>query len=350
MRRREMSPPKIPAALERPLLLGLLRLPKPVLRRMARQHTSPDGLPLDPQIALVLELMRITKEPELTQGTVDDARRQLDRTGPILDFRVPDVATEDRYIPSVAGSRRARFYKPPARGRGALVWFHGGGFVIGSIDSHDGVCRKLAERAGILVVSVDYRLAPEHPFPAATEDAAAVTRWVIENAASLGVDPHRVAVGGDSAGGNLSALTAITLRDDPIPLAFQLLVYPAVDLTRAEASHRMFREGFILTEESMSWFIERYVESKADYTNPKASPIFEPDLKGLAPALVFTAGFDPLRDEGRAYAARLRDAGNRVEHVEEPGMVHGYYNLGAGIDAARRSVELSADRLRAALS
>ncbi len=340
---------KIPSALERPLLLGLLRLPEPVLRRMARQHTSPDGLALDPQIALILELLRITKEPELTDGSVEDARSHLDRTGPVLDFRVPAVSSEDRYIPCAAGSRRARVYKPASRGGGALLWFHGGGFVIGSIESHDGVCRKLAERAGILVVSLDYRLAPEHPFPAGVNDAAAATRWLIEHASSLGVDPRKVAVGGDSAGGNLSAATAIALRADPIPPAFQLLVYPAIDLTRAEPSHRMFREGYLLTEASMSWFIERYVESTASYTNPKASPIFEPDLTGLAPSLVITAGFDPLRDEGRKYATRLRAAGCRVEHVEEPGMIHGYFNLGAGVDAARRSVELAADRLRQAM-
>ena len=346
-----MSPRvKIPAAIERPLLLGLLRLPTPVLKRMAPQHRSPDGLDLDPQIALILALMKATKEPELTDGTVLDARERIDRTAPLLDFRGPEVASEDRYIPCAAGSRRARFYKPAARGRGALVWFHGGGFVIGSIESHDGVCRRLAERAGILVVSVDYRLAPEHPFPAATEDAAAAARWVIANAPSLGVDAHKVAVGGDSAGGNLSALAALALRSDAIPLAFQLLVYPAVDLTRAEPSHRLFREGYILTEASMTWFIERYVESTAEYTNPKASPIFERDLKGLPPALVFTAGFDPLRDEGRKYQRLMREAGNRVEHVEEPGMVHGYYSLGASVGVARRSVDLSADRLRAALS
>jgi len=345
-----MSRPfRIPARFERRLLLGLLSLPLLVLRRLGKPRVSPEGFELDPQVAFIIELMRLTKEPDLTSGSVADARERLERTGPVLDFNVPSVTAEDRFVPGGAGERRARIYTPAQKSSGALVWFHGGGFVLGSIESHDGICRKLADAAGVTVISIDYRLAPEHRFPAAFDDAVAATRWAIANAASLGFDPRKVAVGGDSAGGNLTAVTTRALARDDAPVAFQLLVYPAVDLTRAEPSHRSFAEGYLLTGASMSWFIDRYVESPDLGTHPDVSPIFAADLSGLAPALVITAGFDPLRDEGRKYAARLREAGNQVEHVEQTGMVHGFFNMGAGVRAATETVTLVANRLRAAL-
>jgi len=256
-------------------------------------------------------------------------------------------------VPGAAGPRRVRIYTPAsARGRAApgLVWFHGGGFVVGSIDSHDGICRVLASGAGVVVVSVDYRLAPEHRFPAAVEDAIAATRWLLDHASSVGIDPAAVAVGGDSAGGNLSAVVAQTLKREPRRPAFQLLVYPATDCTRSMASHRHFREGFILTERSIEWFTENYLPAKSFETDPRASPLFATDLRGLAPALVLTGGFDPLRDEGLAYAEKMRAAGVEVEHVCAEGSVHGFINMTGALPESTRMLEIVVARLRKALS
>jgi len=297
--------------------------------------------------------MRVSRQPELSDGGVARARRSMDRSGPVLATIVHDIATEDRTIPGAAGARRVRVYRPASALGGAapgLVWFHGGGFVVGSIESLDGVCRAIASRAGVIVVSVDYRLAPEHPFPAGVEDAVAATRWVLEHGAVLGIDPRAVAVGGDSAGGNLSAVVSQALRSDVRRPAFQLLFYPATDCTRSMASHRHFREGLILTERSTEWFTQNYLPDRSCETDPRASPLFAPDLRGLPPALVLTAGFDPLRDEGQAYAAKMRAAGVEVEHVCAEGSVHGFIQMTGGLPEAARMLELAAARLRAALS
>jgi acetyl esterase len=259
----------------------------------------------------------------------------------------------DRTVPGAVGPRQVRVYTPAvARGGGApgLVWFHGGGFVVGSIESHDGVCRAIASRAGVVVVSVDYRLAPEHRFPAGLEDAIAATRWVLEHGSTLGIDPRAVAVGGDSAGGNLSAVIAQTLRSEPRRPAFQLLLYPATDCTRTMVSHQHFREGLILTERSIAWFTENYLPAKSFETDPRASPLFASDLTGLAPALVITAGFDPLRDEGRAYAEKMQAAGVDVEHVLAQGSVHGFINMTGALPESARMLDLVATRLRERLS
>jgi acetyl esterase len=285
--------------------------------------------------------MQVAQEPPTQEGGVGPARERMDRAAATLDaYDVKDVVAMDRRIEGAGGALGGRLYVP-AHGRArdpgpGLVWFHGGGFVLGSLDSHDGICRAIASRAGIVVLAVDYRLAPEHPFPAAVEDGIAATRWVFANARGLGLDPRRVAVGGDSAGGNLSAVVAQALRKDALRPAYQLLIYPATDLTRAFPSHKLFREGLLLPEDTIDWFLAAYAPDPATHTDPRASPLFADDLAGLPPAMVITAGFDPLRDEGDAYAEKLRAAGVDVEHVRATGMVHGFMSMAGAVREASR--------------
>ena len=234
-------------------------------------------------------------------------------------------------IPTAAGPLRARHYVPPGIPGGTapplLVFYHGGGWVIGDLDTHDGVCRFLAAAAGVAVLSVDYRLAPEHPFPAPTEDAWAAFAWAAENAATLGADPARIAVGGDSAGGNMAAVVCRRARDEdgPVP-AMQLLIYPVTDSAEDPRSRLLFADGFLLTKADMDHFEGFYVGPGTDIDHPDISILKAPDLSGLAPAYVATAGFDPLRDEGEAYAIRMREEGTRVALRRYPGLIHGFAN------------------------
>jgi acetyl esterase len=243
-----------------------------------------------------------------------------------------------------------RIYHPRSRRkpRPVLVYFHGGGFVVGSIASYDGVCRALARGADAIVVSVGYRLAPEDRFPAGLDDAIAATRWVIAEGASFGANTRAVAVGGDSAGGNLAAVVAHETRDDTVRPIFQLLVYPAVDLTCSMPSHQLFREGYMLTARGIAWYLANYVNDENEKTNPRASPLFAPDFRGLPPALVLTAGFDPLRDEGRAYAEKLRAAGVETVHRCSEGSIHGFFSFGGVFAGSRRVVHDSARALKSA--
>jgi acetyl esterase len=341
--------------LERAAALTVLGLPRGLLRRLVGPPVrAPEGYELDLQGQAQLWLMRVSKQPELHGRSIVSSRQNMDRIGDLLGVKgLDDVRTADRTLPGAEGPRRARVYTP-VRAGGApapgLVWFHGGGWVIGSIESHDGVCRAIASRSGVVVVSVDYRLAPEHGFPAGRDDAVAATRWVLENAASVGVHPAAVSVGGDSAGGNLAALTAQALRGAPRAPAFQLLVYPATDLSRSLPSHRFFAEGFMLPKPSVDWFLQQYLPDPELHRDPRASPLFAADLSGLPPALLVTAGFDPLRDEGRAYADRLRDAGVDVEYVCSEGSMHGFLNTTGAIDESERVLDLVAGRLREALA
>jgi acetyl esterase len=259
---------------------------------------------------------------------------------------------EEHALEGAEGAIGMRLFAPRA-GPGALpatVYFHGGGFVLGSLASHACICGALAERANTAVIAVDYRLAPEHPFPAATEDACAAFRWVIEHAGSLGVDPARVAVAGDSAGGNLAAVVcqATRARGEASPV-FQLLLYPAVDLTRSCDSHRTFREGFFLTEPLMDWFLASYLTDPAQASDPLGSPLATRDLTGLPPAHVVTAGFDPLRDEGEAYARALMEAGVPVTLRCYESLIHGFVSMGGLIDAAAHAIDDCGDALHRAL-
>ena len=345
---------RIPVSVERAAARGFLSLPPRVLRRIVGpERHSPDGLTLDLQLQALLWLIAFTKVPAMSGGDVAIARASLDRGAPTLDLITPDVAVYDRTVPGAVGPRRARVYVPasaPSSDAPGLVFFHGGGWVVGSIESHDRLCRALAHRAALVVVSVDYRLAPEHPFPAAPDDAIAATRWVLENAALLGMDPARIAVGGDSAGGNLSAVVALALRDDARRPAFQVLIYPATDLTRALPSHALFRDSFFLSKAAGDWYLGHYLPEPADATKPLASPLFVADLSRLPPALVITAGFDPLRDEGKAYADRMREAGVDVEYVFVEGQMHGFLVMGGALRDGARTVDLVAARLRTALA
>ncbi|MEN8159131.1 MAG: alpha/beta hydrolase, partial [Myxococcota bacterium] len=233
----------------------------------------------------------------------------------------------------------------------ALVYFHGGGWVIGSIDTHDGSCRDLANRIGCVVVSVDYRLAPENPYPAAAEDCYAATKWVSENAAAVGVDPGRIAIGGDSAGGNLTAAVALMARDRGAPaLRHQLLVYPVTDADFSRPSYRENAEGYLLTTKAMEWFWGHYVPDPARRQDAYAAPLRAPDLSGLPPAFVLTAEYDPLRDEGEALAARLEQAGVPTRLTRYEGAIHGFFAMGLLAEVARRAVDDAVAELRQALT
>lgn len=329
--------------LERLLVERTLSLPNPLLRKlMGSPPQSPEGFELDLQTHALLRLMALARQPEMHQGGPKLAREHMDRSAKVAEPRGDfELSIRDSRIPGPVGDVPLRIYTPMAgeAPRPVLVYLHGGGFVVGSIDSHDGLCRALAHSASMVVVSVGYRLAPEHPFPAGLEDAIAATRWIIANAASLGGDPSRVAIGGDSAGGNLATGVALECRNDPIPPAFQFLLYPATDATRSLPSHRHFREGFFLTEASVSWFLDNYVRDLREHDNPRVSPLFTKDLAGAPPALVVTAGFDPLRDEGRAYAERLREAGVAVELREYAGAIHGFLSMAGVLSMGREALD-----------
>ena len=232
-----------------------------------------------------------------------------------------------------------------------LVYFHGGGWVIGDLDTHDTLCRELANAAGIAVVAVDYRMGPEHRFPAAVDDCIAATRWVREHAAELGVDASRLAVGGDSAGGNLAAVVAIAAREAGDPaIAYQLLIYPATDQRRGWPSHTHNGQGYLLTADTMSYFHDHYIPDKAMDLDWRASPLLHPDLSKLPPALVLTAGYDPLRDEALQYSHRLTAAGSRATHVNFERQIHGFITMGRVIDEANAAVQMCAAELRRALA
>lgn len=308
-------------------------------------------MPIDPQIQTVLDQMQGIGFPGLSALPVEQGRAALAMMGVARADALEEVARlEDVEIPGPAGAIPARAYVPAVDGTPpVVVYYHGGGWVLGGIDSHEGTCRALANASGALVVSVDYRLAPEHPFPAAVEDAWAALEWVAANAAQLGGDPSRLAVAGDSAGGNLAAVVAIHARDAGAPaLRGQLLVYPVTDATMSHPSIEENASGYFLTKADMEWFFGHYAPERPD--DWRLSPLAAPDLSGLAPALVLTAEFDPLRDEGEAYARRLGDAGVPVELIRKDGLIHGFFGMVADVDEARDAMERSGAALRAWLA
>ena len=260
---------------------------------------------------------------------------------------------ERRSIPGPGGQIPVQIYTPEGKAPfPVLVYFHGGGWVVGTPQSWDCFCRSLCNASGCVVMSVDYRLAPEHKFPAGPEDCYAAAKWAAENAASIAGDPARVAVGGDSAGGNLAAVVALMARDRGGPkLAFQLLIYPATDAGLDTPSQQQFLEdGYILSKKDMVWFWGHYLNSEKDRDNPYVSPAEAGSLRGLPPALVVTAGFDPLRDEGETYAARLQEAGVKAECVRYEGVTHGFVLMGAVLDEGRKSIADMGAALKAALA
>lgn len=312
-------------------------------------------MPLDPQIEVVINLVKQANAPEFWQLTPDQAREQYLLRTDKLKVREPIHKTEDRRIPGPANDIPIRIYQPrepkPGEKLPILVWYHGGGFVIGNLDTHDSACRLLANQADCLVVSVDYRLAPEYKFPAAVEDCEAALKWVAQHAAEIEGDAARIAVGGDSAGANLATVVALLARDMGFPgLVFQLLIYPCVAPEPETPSHHKFAEGYVLTRNTVTWFFKQYLRSRKDENDPRYAPLIADDLSGLPPTLVLVAGYDPLRDEGVEYAKRLVEAGNRVRLSNYEGMIHGFYLMGGAVDAARTAVAESAEMLKAAFA
>jgi len=312
---------------------------------------------LDPQVEAMLAQLAENPAPKLWEMPVADARATYEAMSGLLDpTDTPIGKTEDISIPGPAGDIPARVYTPIAGGGSALpclVFFHGGGFVIGNLSTHDALCRTLANEAGVRVVAVDYRLAPENAYPAAADDCYAAAKWVEANAGTLDIDPNAIAVAGDSAGGNLAAVVCQMAKAKKGPqIAFQLLIYPTTDFTNADqwGSRNEFAEGYFLEKETMRWFEEQYMGGHdAARSEPFASPLSSDDLSGLPPAYVITAGFDPLRDEGKAYADALNAAGTKAEYIDYPGMIHGFFNMQGALDVSREAVKVAAKKLAEAL-
>lgn len=343
-----MSLSRVVASSEGAALRALLSLPAQAVRRLAGRPVERAGVELDAEMQLVLALARFEGEP-VEALPLERGRKALVASAQVVGGRLPVGSVVDRDIAGPAGDLRLRIYTP----RGvttagpALVYFHGGGWIFGDLESHDAVCRFLAERAGVRVVAVDYRLAPEAPFPAAVDDSLAAYGWVSANADGLGIDPSRIAVGGDSAGANLATVVA-QQHVGTNPPAFQLLIYPPTDFTERRPSRTTYGDGFYLTERYMDRAQELYVGDFADLGDPRLSPLHG-KLAGVAPAYLVTAGFDPLRDEGEAYADALRDAGVDVEHVCERGLIHSFANMVAVGRSAPAAMGRAADALRRAL-
>jgi acetyl esterase len=307
-------------------------------------------MPLSQESRALLDQLESSGVPPLHTMSVEAARQLMIDLFVTKGEREPVGKVEDRQVPGASGPIPIRVYRPTASGPFPIVvFFHGGGWVIGDRETHDATCRTLTNTAGCVVVSVDYRLAPEHKFPAAAEDAYAATRWVSEHATALDGDPARLAVGGDSAGGNLAAVVSLAARDrGGPPLVFQLLVYPVTDHAYDTPSYVDNADGYFLTRDAMVWFWNHYLARAEDGRNPLASPLRASDLKGLPPALVMTAEFDPLRDEGEQYATRLREAGVPVTLIRYDGAIHGFFIMGNALSVARQGMQDAAKALRAA--
>jgi acetyl esterase len=340
------------------LVRGLAALPHPLLRLLVGRPVVVDEQRLHVEAQLAVKLLALAGEPSLDDLSATDARARVSadaRTFKGPQIEVPRV--EELTIPGAAGPIGARLYVPERYGReadapdGLLVYFHGGGFVVGDLETHDNVCRFLARQSGVRVMAVDYRLAPEHRFPAAIDDAHAAFRFAVEHAAELGGDPTRVAVGGDSAGGNLAAGVArlAAVGGGPAP-AFQLLFYPWLDLVNRRASYGLFGDGFYLTEADLEWYKQHYLGDEHEALDPRCSPLAAEDLAGAAPAYIVTAGFDPLRDEGEEYAERLRAAGVRVAVRRQAGLIHGFINTVQIGHVAREALLEAAGALRVGLA
>lgn len=303
---------------------------------------------LDEQARYLLDMIASAGRPPLHTCTPEQARQSFDFS-PLAGAPEAVAQIEEVTIPGPAGGIRVRIYTPHGEGPfPALVYCHGGGWVVGDLDTVDVPCRRLATRASCVVVSVDYRLAPEHRFPAAAEDAYAAFQWLVSHARALQVDATRIAVGGDSAGGNLAAVVALMARDRAAPQpCFQVLLYPVTDGALDTPSYRENAEGYLLTRDSMVWFWNHYV-GDADRTHPYASPLRAEHHRGLPPAFVVTAEFDPLRDEGEAYARRLAEAGTPVECKRYDGTIHGFCWMPGVLDKGRQALDDTAAALTAA--
>jgi acetyl esterase len=342
--------PRLPVPIEHSILKWACGLSPRASRALFGKPPTIDGQTLSSETQALLGLAKLSgSEGFFTGRSVEEARAQSRYESRVVDRRPPIPMAEVRGVdvPGPVGPLPSRLYVPhqPPNDAAAplLVYYHGGGWVIGDLDTHDGVCRLLAAAAGVRVLAVDYRLAPEHPFPQPIEDAFAAFEWAAANAATLGADPARIGVGGDSAGGNMAAVVSHMARDGGgARPAMQLLIYPVTDSVEDTRSRLLFAEGFILTKADMDAFEAAYLPPGADASDQRISVLKCPDLRGLPTAYVATAGFDPLRDEGEAYAMKMRDCGVRVALRRHPGLVHSFANqtpvnataLGAMLEAA----------------
>jgi acetyl esterase len=324
------SIPRIPDRLKRLLLGG--------------RSITVDGNTLDITLQLMLAAGRMGgRENLILSEDVAIARTRLSMVAAQYPRVEVDVTSTDLSLPGPAAAIPARHYRSNEDGAPLLVYYHGGGFVVGGIDTHDNLCELICSGAGVHVLSVDYRLAPEHKAPAAVEDAYAAYRWARQHAAELGADPHRVAVGGDSAGGNLAAVVSLRARDEGAPLpVLQLLLYPVTNFAGQTRSRGLFADGYFLHRSDMDFCQDHYIGgSGVDPTDPRVSPLLADNLAGLPPAMLATAGFDPLRDEGRQYAEALRAAGNSVDAREFGSLIHSFPNfVGLGGGSATATAEV----------
>ena len=313
-----------------------------------RQTSTTMKRQLDPQAKALLDQMAVRAS---TPATRQDYRAEI----PLAGSPEPVSKVENRKIPGLSGNIPVRIYTPKGSGSGLLpvfVYIHGGGFASGNLDTHDTPLRALANRAGCIIVSVDYRLAPKHPFPAAPEDAYAATKWVANHAKEISGDQMRIAVGGDSAGGNLATVVTMMARERRGPkLVYQVLLYPNTDAAPIKP-YRSWEEndGYILTKAVRQEVYDQYVPADVDRRNPYVSPLWAKDLKQLPPALVVTGEFDPLRDEGEAYAARLKKAGVPVMTTRYKGMIHGFFQMAGVLDAGKKVIDQTAAALRVAFA
>jgi acetyl esterase len=307
-------------------------------------------MPVDPQAQEILDELARFAGPPMHTLTPDQARKVAKAVSRTLADGEDVASVEDREIPGPGGPLPIRLYRGQAEGElPVLMYFHGGGWVICDLDSHDMICRRLANETGCLVMAVDYRLAPEHRYPAAAEDCYAATQWIVDNAESLGADGSRIVVSGDSAGGTLATVVAMMARDRGGPdIALQMLAYPATDYKFDTVSYLENADGYLLTRDTMRWFWDQYLGEEGDANEPYASPLRCDDLSNLPPAVVITAEYDPLRDEGEAYAERLRAAGAAVTMTRYGGMIHDFFRRFGTLDQGRDAVAQAAEAIRQA--
>jgi acetyl esterase len=299
---------------------------------------------LDPQARAVIDLAIKSGRPAYNTLAPKEARQLFRETRPAATPTPREIgAVRDLTVDGPGGPIPLRVYRPAGVAAGTalpvLVYYHGGGWVIGDLDTHDVQCRQLTAEAGITVVAVDYRLAPEHKFPAAVDDAVASFHWLAEQGVELGIDPARIVIAGDSAGGTLAAVVSQLVRGQPRSPCLQWLIYPATDLAADLPSHRSCAKDFLLTQDDMQWFSTLYLNDPSEIADPRISPLRAADLSGLPPALIFTAGFDPLRDEGQAYADRLTAAGVKTIHREFDSLIHGFVGMRGALQAAARAMD-----------
>jgi acetyl esterase len=308
---------------------------------------------LDPAVQALLDQLSANPAPKLWELPVADGRALYLAMSQMLEPQgVPIGKVENMTVPGPAGPIPVRLYTPMGGGtmRPAIVFYHGGGWVIGSLETHDALCRQLANESGCKVVAVDYRLAPEHKAPAAFDDAFAVAQWVETNAPSLEIDANRLAVAGDSAGGNLAAAVSIAAKHKGAPkISYQLLIYPTLQMRPNTQSMKDFAEGYFLERKTMDWFYDQYLPSEADINDPRYSPLAASDLAGVPRAYIVTAGFDPLKDEGKAFADKLNRAGVAAVYVNYDGMIHGFFNMSAAVPSAKQAISAAASAVKEAL-